>query len=232
MQSDTSVVGGALVVGVDFGTLSGRAVAARIAHGAEPGAAVHPYRHGVLTEALPSGVRLNADWALQVPGDYIDVLRIAVPAAVSAAGVDPARVIGIGTDFTACTMLPTDEAGMPLSEVASFADSPHSATKHAAVAAGAYPDVPAAAARMGRVRADVYRPNDPEAAVYDALYAEYTRRHGYFGPGQNPVMRTLRAIRRAVSAELGPVDGVDGRHHVNSIAHGLAVAPLVEGSPQ
>ena len=49
---------------------------------------------------------LPPDWALQVPGDYVDVLRTAVPAAVAAAGVDPADVIGIGTDFTACTMVP------------------------------------------------------------------------------------------------------------------------------
>jgi L-ribulokinase len=35
------------------------------------------------------------------------VLRAAVPAAVAEAGIDAARVIGIGTDFTACTMLAT-----------------------------------------------------------------------------------------------------------------------------
>src|ERR1041384_798581 len=97
----------AYVVGVDFGTLSGRAVVVRVSDGAELGSAVHDYPHAVLTEALPDGTPLGHDWALQVPSDYVDVLRTAVPEAVAAAGIDPARVIGIGTDFTACTMVPT-----------------------------------------------------------------------------------------------------------------------------
>jgi L-ribulokinase len=54
-------------IGVDFGTLSGRAVVVRVADGAELGTAVHEYEHGVLTEALPDGTRLGPDWALQVP---------------------------------------------------------------------------------------------------------------------------------------------------------------------
>ncbi len=103
------------VVGVDFGTLSGRAVVVRVADGAELGSAVHEYAHGVIERALPgSDTRLGPDWALQSPQDWIDVLRIAVPAAVAAAGVSPADVIGIGTDFTACTVLPATAEGTPL----------------------------------------------------------------------------------------------------------------------
>src|SRR5687767_7666294 len=95
----------ALVVGVDFGTLSGRAVVVRVRDGAELGSAVTAYRHGVLDRRLPSGGGrlLPPDWALQVPADYVDVLRTAVPAALAAAHADPAHVVGIGTDFTACT---------------------------------------------------------------------------------------------------------------------------------
>src|SRR6266536_3260 len=75
----------AVVVGVDFGTLSGRAVVVRVADGAELGSAVIEYRHGVLTDTLPDGgPALPPEWALQVPGDYIDVLRIAVPQALAA----------------------------------------------------------------------------------------------------------------------------------------------------
>jgi L-ribulokinase len=120
---------GPLVVGVDFGTLSGRAVVVRVADGAELASAVHDYRHGVLTEALPGGTRLGVDWALQVPADYVDVLKNAVPAAIAAAGVDPAAVVGIGTDFTACTMVPTLADGTPLCELAPFADRPHAYVK-------------------------------------------------------------------------------------------------------
>jgi len=119
-----------LVIGIDFGTLSGRAVVVRVADGAELGSAVHPYRHAVVTDRLPgSDPRLPPDWALQVPGDYVDVLRTAVPAAVAAAGVDPADVIGIATDFTACTMVPTTADGTPLCELPQFAHRPHAYVK-------------------------------------------------------------------------------------------------------
>ncbi|WP_254716746.1 ribulokinase [Actinomadura sp. WMMB 499] len=111
------------MVGVDFGTLSGRAVVVRVADGAELGSAVHAYAHGVLEERLPDGTRLPPDWALQSPEDWRDVLRHAVPAAVADAGVDAADVIGIGTDFTACTVLPATADGTPLCEL--HPDRPH-----------------------------------------------------------------------------------------------------------
>jgi L-ribulokinase len=113
------------VVGVDFGTLSARAVVVRVEDGRELGAASHAYAHGVLDSALPSGRPLPPSWALQDPEDYRQALRVAVPGALAAAGVDPAEVIGIGTDFTACTVLPCLADGTPLCEVDGFADRPH-----------------------------------------------------------------------------------------------------------
>jgi L-ribulokinase len=118
-----------LVVGVDFGTLSGRAVVVRVRDGAELGSAVSEYRYGVLDEALPNGQPLPADWALQVPSDYIDVLRNAVPEALRDAGADPRDVIGIGTDFTACTVVPVTSSGTPLCQLPEFADEPHAYVK-------------------------------------------------------------------------------------------------------
>ncbi|WP_066946195.1 ribulokinase [Microtetraspora fusca] len=105
------------VVGVDFGTLSGRAVVVRVSDGAELGAAVHEYAHRVIEDELPGGVRLGPDWALQSPQDWIDVLRTAVPEALAASGVPASRVVGIGTDFTACTVLPATADGTPLCEI-------------------------------------------------------------------------------------------------------------------
>ncbi|KAA0079069.1 ribulokinase [Mycolicibacterium sp. P9-64] len=117
-------------VGVDFGTLSGRALVVRVGDGHELASAEHAYRHGVLTDALPvGGIRLPHQWALQVPADYVDVLRTAVPEAVAKAGIDPADVIGIGTDFTACTMVPVRSDGTPLCELDQFADRPHAYAK-------------------------------------------------------------------------------------------------------
>ena len=56
------------------------------------GQAEHVYAHGVVSETLPGhDRRLPPQWALQVPADYVEVLRTAVPAAVEKAGVDPAR---------------------------------------------------------------------------------------------------------------------------------------------
>ncbi|MEV5445070.1 ribulokinase [Streptomyces sp. NPDC052644] len=112
-------------MGVDFGTLSGRAVVVRVRDGEELASAVHTYTHGVIDRQLPgSGTRLPPDWALQHPEDWRDVLRRAVPAAVAASGVRPDAVIGIATDFTACTVLPTLADGTPLAQTP-LADRPH-----------------------------------------------------------------------------------------------------------
>ena len=131
----------ALVVGVDYGTLSGRAVVVRVRDGAELGSAVHEYPHAVMERTLTAGpavaggtpVALAPDWALQVPADYVEVLRTAVPAAIRAAqaefGIDSGDVVGIGTDFTACTMVPTTADGTPLAELPEFADRPHAYVK-------------------------------------------------------------------------------------------------------
>ena len=126
------------VIGVDYGTLSGRAVVVRVRDGKELGSGVFDYPHAVITEALPAdlaevpdgtAVRLPGEWALQVPQDYRDVLRHAVPAAVRDAGIDPAAVVGIATDFTACTMVPVTADGTPLNELDGFANRPHAYVK-------------------------------------------------------------------------------------------------------
>jgi L-ribulokinase len=121
------------VVGVDFGTLSGRALVVRVDDGAELGSAVHEYRHGVLESLLDvdgcAGVPLPPDWALQVPHDYVEVVQQAVPAAVRASGIRPDDVVGIGTDFTACTILPVLADGTPLCEVPELVDRPHAYVK-------------------------------------------------------------------------------------------------------
>jgi L-ribulokinase len=114
------------VIGVDFGTLSGRAVVVRVQDGAELGSSVHEYANGVIDAVLPAtGAQLPPQWALQDPEDWLDVLRHAVPAAVAAAGIAPAQVIGVGTDFTASTPLPVLADGTPLCRVPELAGRPH-----------------------------------------------------------------------------------------------------------
>jgi L-ribulokinase len=118
------------VVGVDFGTLSGRALVVRARDGEEVGSAETVYPHAVMSEQLDAtAAPLPPNWALQDPDDYIEVLRGAVPAAVAAAGIDPAAVVGIATDFTACTMVPVLADGTPLSRVEAWRSHPHAWVK-------------------------------------------------------------------------------------------------------
>lgn len=117
-----------VVIGVDFGTLSGRALVVSTADGSELGTAVHDYSHAVMDEALGER-RLPPEWALQHPADWLDVLGTAVPAALAAAGVDASDVIGIGCDFTASTPLPTLIDGTPLCLVDGWNDRPHAYPK-------------------------------------------------------------------------------------------------------
>lgn len=121
---------GKYAVGVDFGTESGRTVLVDVADGTEVATAVHPYADGVIDQVLPgTDIGLPPDFALQNPADYIEVLRVTVPAVLREAGADPDDIIGVGTDFTACTMLPIDEAGTPLCQKPEWRDIPYSWVK-------------------------------------------------------------------------------------------------------
>jgi L-ribulokinase len=117
-------------IGIDFGTESGRALLVDVADGREVATAVHDYGNGVIDEHLPdSNVRLEPDWALQDPNDYIEVIKRTVPAVLRESGIDAADVIGIGIDFTACTMLPTLRDGTPLCQVPQYRQEPHAWVK-------------------------------------------------------------------------------------------------------
>jgi L-ribulokinase len=117
-------------IGVDFGTESGRALLVDVSDGREIATYVHPYRDGVIDDSLPtSGAKLPPDFALQNPMDYIAVFRTAIPAVLEESGVDPADVIGVGVDFTACTMMPVLADGTPLCTLEAWQDNPHAWVK-------------------------------------------------------------------------------------------------------
>jgi L-ribulokinase len=118
------------VVGVDFGTLSARALVVRVSDGAEAGTAVSEYAHGVIDREL-DGRELPPAWALQDPADYTAALGEAIPAAIRDAGIDPAQVIGVATDFTASTCMPVlgDALGTPLCQLPDLAGRPHAYPK-------------------------------------------------------------------------------------------------------
>jgi L-ribulokinase len=115
-------------IGVDFGTESARALLVDVATGREVATSVSVYRNGVITERLPiegETVALEADWALQDPADYLAAFEASVRSVLEEGGVEPAAVIGIGIDFTSCTMLPVTADGTPLCFVPELRRRPH-----------------------------------------------------------------------------------------------------------
>jgi len=123
---------GKYVIGVDFGTESGRAVVIDAADGHELGSSVYSYANGVIDQALPApddDVRLAPEWALQDPDDYLRTFQQAIPAAIAAAGIEASDVIGVGIDFTACTMMPTTTDGTPLAALPEYRRNPHAWVK-------------------------------------------------------------------------------------------------------
>jgi L-ribulokinase len=117
-------------LGLDFGTESGRALLVDVATGREVASAVHRYADGVIDEHLPgTSIKLEPDTALQNPNDYLQVLRRAVPEALQQGNVRAEDVIGIGVDFTACTILPTLQDGTPLCFLDPWKNNPHAWVK-------------------------------------------------------------------------------------------------------
>jgi len=119
--SDTSYA-----IGVDFGTESGRTVLLDLDTGAELASAVVPYPHGVIDRELPgSGEPLPPEWALQDPDDWILVLEDGLEYLVAESGIDASRIVGLGVDFTSCTVLPVDSEGQPLCRYEHWRRRPH-----------------------------------------------------------------------------------------------------------
>ena len=122
---------GRFTLGIDYGTESARALLVDVADGREVATAVYLYSNGVISDRLPdAGTQLPAhDWALQDPEDYLRALDKTIPAVLRQAGVKGDQVIGIATDFTACTMMPTRKDGTPLCTLGTFRANPHAWVK-------------------------------------------------------------------------------------------------------
>ncbi len=117
-------------IGVDFGTLSGRALLVDVRDGREVATAVFDYPHAVIDTVMPTtGKRLPPEWALQHPQDYLDVFAHTIPAVIAQSGVDPAEIVGIAVDFTASSPMPVKADGTPLAFLDAFRDEPHAYVK-------------------------------------------------------------------------------------------------------
>ena len=117
-------------IGVDYGTLSGRALLVNVETGEEIATSSYDYPHAVMDEVLPDGVtKLPPDWALEHPQDYLDVLSVTIPDILHKTGVAAEDIIGVGIDFTACTILPVLKDGTPLCFLEEYKSNPHSYVK-------------------------------------------------------------------------------------------------------
>ena len=116
-------------IGIDYGTLSGRAVLLDLENGEEIADSTLEYPHAVMSEELEDGTKLEPDWALEHPQDYLDVLHKTIPDVIKKAGIKPDQVIGVGIDFTACTPMPIKSDGTPLCFMDEYKSNPHAYTK-------------------------------------------------------------------------------------------------------
>ena len=119
-------------IGIDFGTESGAGRAGGRRDGRElaHGLPVPERRH----RRAPAGARRatsgsNPTGRSRIPRTTCGRFQHAVPAVLADTGVDPADVIGIGIDFTACTMLPTTADGTPLCSLPELRRDPHAWVK-------------------------------------------------------------------------------------------------------
>ena len=177
----------AYAIGVDFGTESGRALLLDLRTGEEAAVSEVRYAHGAIDRELPStGEQLPPDWALQDPDDWVAVLETAIPAVLEQ--VPPARdaVVGLGVDFTSCTVLPVTPEGTPLCTLEAFSEHRHAWPKlwkhHAAQAiADRLNEVALARGESfltrygGRISSEWYFPKlielwREDRAVYDAAH--------------------------------------------------------------
>lgn len=117
------------VIGVDFGTLSARAIILDAEAGKIIGEYTSPYKHGVMADTLPNGKKLPNDFALQHPQDYIDSLTESVNRVMQDNNLLASDVKGVGIDFTASTVMPVYDDGTPLAFDNKFSDNPHAYVK-------------------------------------------------------------------------------------------------------
>ena len=112
-------------LGVDFGSLSARAVICRVSDGSVIAQYEQSYPHAVMTDFLPDGTRIPAGFFLQHPMDYPFALEESVRGALAAAKILREQIIGLSLDFTGCTILPLNQKGEPLCVDAAFESHPY-----------------------------------------------------------------------------------------------------------
>lgn len=116
-------------IGLDFGTRSMRALLVDLSNGEELGYKEFVYPHGIMETKLPDGTKLEPDWALQHPDDYLLAMIETIPLLLREYGVEGGNVVGIGVDFTASTVMPLNKELLPLCLLEKYQSEPHAYVK-------------------------------------------------------------------------------------------------------
>lgn len=117
------------VIGLDYGTLSARAVMVAVHNGEVIAESIYPYPHGILRIAPGTETELPADFAIQEIDDYIEAMYSTIRSVVENSGCKAEDVIGIGIDATSSTFLPLTGDSTPLGKTDRFLTDPHAQLK-------------------------------------------------------------------------------------------------------
>ncbi len=113
------------VIGLDYGTLSARAVLVSVGRGEVAAESIYPYSHGILNTISGGNEELPVDFALQEIDDYVEAMYETIRTVVKQSGCRAEDVIGIGIDATSSTFLPLTKSGTPLCKTEQFRTNPH-----------------------------------------------------------------------------------------------------------
>jgi len=158
----------------------------------------------VLVDAELSGLVVGLTLATRTPDLYRALIEAtaygtrAIVEAFEESGVPVHELIVAGGLARNAMLMQVyaDVTGRPLRVIGAEQGPALGSAMHAAVAAGAYPDITEAAARMGKLRPGVVEPIAEHQSIYDELYAEYRGLHDLFGRGGNTVMKRLKRLQR------------------------------------
>ncbi|AXZ22723.1 ribulokinase [Staphylococcus warneri] len=115
-------------IGIDYGTASGRVILVNTSDGKIVSSYEETYQHGTIAEEL-GGETLPHNYFLQHAGDYHHVLENGVKHVLEESQINKDEVVGIGVDFTSCTVVFLDENFRPLHMNEDLSHHPHAYVK-------------------------------------------------------------------------------------------------------
>lgn len=161
----------------------------------------------VLVDAELSGLLVGATLATRAPEIYRALIEATaygtrvIIEAFESQGIEVNELVaagGLPEKNDLLRQIYADVTGRTM-KLAGSAQSPAlGSAMHAAVAAGIYPDIQAAADKMGKLKESIVTPIDANTKMYDRLYDDYKTLYDYFGRGTNDVMKRLKSMRREV----------------------------------